>query len=1306
MSAIYKLSIQGIRSFDSNDRETIEFGKPLTLIVGSNGSGKTTIIECLKYATTGDLPPNSKGGVFVHDPKITGEKDIRAQVKLAFTSASGLNMIVTRNIQLMMKKTTSTFKTLEGQLVAINKENDRTTLSTRSAELDKQVPLYIGVPKAILEYVIFCHQEDSLWPLSEPTNLKKKFDEIFQAMKFTKALDNLKSIKKDMSIDIKLLKQSVEHLKVDRDRSRAAKIKLHTIESKIADYEQEVAQIETEINKITEKSDILFKSNQDFQKVLSKHENLKSTSKALQVQYERLKTTIEPLNFPKSELQQMLDDFSKTLDRKAEDIEERKNQIIQIKHKIDELQLLSNTMIRKQGELEAGQETHNRNKSKMIDLAKAFSLQFGTSFENATNTDILGQTTRYRENVEEQYSRSIGLSHEKLTRLQTKLNDMRQQLAVRNQELSYSKADLSRLQTSVLALENELHNEEIISPEELESEKKKLDILNQTLTNGKLETKLNDIAKELQIKNDVIMENERNLEDVQERIANTNQQSDLFAKLALTKESLFTREAHMNNLIDTFKGNNLVKRWNLQIDDNLVLEFEKSYIQLQKKVSNSNEEYHELDRLCTRNKHELKLLDVQHNSYLKEETRLTKEIEDSLPEGSNAEEYDDLLLEAEMSYKTAVENLKMHQTTLEFNLKALEVAEKNSCCYLCSRKFETEGFKSNLLSELKAKTNAKFEISLKETVQAEKEYLDSLRAIEKDMVSLNDIKKHLKSCMEKKSVLEEQSIQKQADLKNTENINSSLKKDKDIADKEVRSLAKAIMDAKNEVKNIKKSLSDIESELETHRDDDGGVKTLDELQGTQKSINNRMREMRKAIGELQDLKETLIAEHNKLINDIKEKNIAISEFENSLAKKMTAEESLAVKRGDIESLERKIKVLEDGTLRLTEESKATEHLYSNQQKEHESLQSKQNKELGLIDDLLSNIKATSQAIDTYTSCNTDEELAECKKKLESCTHELNLKNIELDNATTTLNEGIQNLNDSESERRNLLHNIELQQLETELDNVRLELKNMDIQNAQNERERYEEDSKALRNEFERLSAENAGKLGEIKQLRNQVDSLNYQLRTDYKDVDDSYHTKFVELQARSFVTDDIDVYSRALDSAIMKYHGLKMKDINRIIDELWKRTYSGTDIDTIMIRSDEVSSGVRGKSYNYRVVMFKQDVELDMRGRCSAGQKVLASIIIRLALSETFGVNCGVIALDEPTTNLDEENIESLAKSLHNIIEFRRHQKNFQLIVITHDEKFLLHMDAAKFTDHFFKIKRDQRQKSQIEWVDISRVTD
>lgn len=80
------------------------------------------------------------------------------------------------------------------------------------------------------------------------------------------------------------------------------------------------------------------------------------------------------------------------------------------------------------------------------------------------------------------------------------------------------------------------------------------------------------------------------------------------------------------------------------------------------------------------------------------------------------------------------------------------------------------------------------------------------------------------------------------------------------------------------------------------------------------------------------------------------------------------------------------------------------------------------------------------------------------------------------------------------------------------------------------------------------------------------------------------------------------------------------------------------------------------------------DVPLDMRGRCSAGQKVLAAIVIRLALAETFCLNCGMLALDEPTTNLDDPNKAGLAHALARIIKSRSAQHNFQLICITHDE--------------------------------------
>ena len=79
---------------------------------------------------------------------------------------------------------------------------------------------------------------------------------------------------------------------------------------------------------------------------------------------------------------------------------------------------------------------------------------------------------------------------------------------------------------------------------------------------------------------------------------------------------------------------------------------------------------------------------------------------------------------------------------------------------------------------------------------------------------------------------------------------------------------------------------------------------------------------------------------------------------------------------------------------------------------------------------------------------------------------------------------------------------------------------------------------------------------------------------------------------------------------------------------------------------------------------------MEMRGRCSAGQRVLACIVIRLALAETFCLNCGILALDEPTTNLDELNKAGLAHALARIISSRARQHNFQLICITHDEVF------------------------------------
>lgn len=229
-----------------------------------------------------------------------------------------------------------------------------------------------------------------------------------------------------------------------------------------------------------------------------------------------------------------------------------------------------------------------------------------------------------------------------------------------------------------------------------------------------------------------------------------------------------------------------------------------------------------------------------------------------------------------------------------------------------------------------------------------------------------------------------------------------------------------------------------------------------------------------------------------------------------------------------------------------------------------------------------------------------------------------------------------------------------------------------------------------------LIGERSGLCGELRQLQDQIFRHRQDLQQSFPDYERSYRVQFIRVTAASAAIDDLERYAKALDQAIMRYHGHKMDELNRLIRELWMATYQGADIDTIEIRAAHATEGA-ARTYNYRVVMLKGDTELDMRGRSSAGQRVLASLIIRLALAETFGQSCGILALDEPTTNLDRDNIEALAASLADIIRARRQQANFQLIIITHDEEFVELLGRHECADYYYRVYKDDSQHSTIE---------
>eukprot|EP00949_MAST-11_sp_MAST-11-sp1_P004643 g4643.t1 len=221
-----------------------------------------------------------------------------------------------------------------------------------------------------------------------------------------------------------------------------------------------------------------------------------------------------------------------------------------------------------------------------------------------------------------------------------------------------------------------------------------------------------------------------------------------------------------------------------------------------------------------------------------------------------------------------------------------------------------------------------------------------------------------------------------------------------------------------------------------------------------------------------------------------------------------------------------------------------------------------------------------------------------------------------------------------------------------------------------------------------LSARNQKHSGATAELERQLRDIDAQLLgPEYDAIDDRHKRLQISHSTLLMAVKDMEKFGKALDAALHTFHETRISEINACIEELWRLCYQGGDIDTIQLRAE----ARKEKSYNYNLVMRKADQFIPMRGRCSAGQKVLASIVVRLALAETFCINCGLLALDEPTTNLDDVDKSGLVAAIAKIIENRKQQRNFQLIIITHDEEFLRELAIAigeNKPEKFFRVSR------------------
>lgn len=1394
MTTIDRLGLIGIRSYGTDEETFIKFYRPLTIILGRNGSGKSTIIEAVKMATTGDLPPMvDKGAAFIHDPRIHNETETKAKIRLLFTNVRGDQYVVSRHFQLSLKKGPrgigykTEFKTLDQ---TVKRMDGGAASSYRCADLNALLPDIMRVTKPVLNNVIFVHQEDSLWPLGDSKKLKEKFDEIFAATRYTKALDTIRKFRKDQAADLKTVNvelmryddkvQALEKVRAEVDEIRVRHDELRqgvdSLDNEIADLTtardaaslvaKEYQEKNAQLKKLKIEGDII--ENDKAEKYSEMQLHLPNMDEdALATEIDELETFLERAGGERSKRGKLIQDLIADVEMKRAEFHKRQNRKGRleqlVKMESERMSLLetmkeefltadyfanektgsgeavslpprSSSVVNWTEALNASRKDADENVKaafktcdKKSDVASAHlndakgRLQAAKSTCDRKSEEVLekrGRISRIRVEL-----RTLDDSHASIKEAESKLKavermwkdksasthagELEEDITTHKKEVSSCREDQAILRrTREHLVQNQSEHARYDLCREAERKKKK-----------RVEGVVGDFGETLASAITELGEEEGNtLLQLRQSIdtptaltaANADRQRnnllDVSSKVLARKDSVLQQsERHQSDMAATVKSASMRRaEMKAQFGDAT-----REMKAVEKEIGAVSASIASIPKTAVDIDHVAKLFQECQVSSGLTSIRLREEQLDPVQETLEAIE------NAVVKANQKISQLESGVLLAEDDLTTFEEDPKHRCpaCGLTSSK-KLGDMRKNLKSRV--------------------EYLkdpESSRVAEKELMDLGHTSRALKkvhsiglkACSRLTALEATKSKLDEADAAFRECQKSAAEADASLGNLQQRfgvgsamqqipskqlELKQAYADwerAMKEVATVKAAITGMTSDSRSLSEVDGEIRNVEErMQKLQDDIDKNSRALQRERDDLRRLEIRFhqAKQHCLELQSMAEKHKRLEQEKEELSKSVHALES------EVETLRSSLKGLKQD-MEFAEEEFVTVRAENGMAlREANVLLSKRKMALHRWDDCLREIEA-------FNRSGKEQELDKLLVSLKAIEADIESQAADLRAHEKEQQTASDSQKDMESKIRNLRDNQRFRIQERKLQVNARSSRHVQDEISAVERKAGGDPSQKVAELTSKINAKNAMRSATMG--KRQVFTERYkEKKKELVDAEEQgSRRKFDECRIRKqtmeLASSDLEKYHRALDQALMAFHTLKMNSINRTIKELWQQTYRGTDIDEIEITSDhgDPRSGAGGalkRTFNYRVQMRQGQATLDMRGRCSAGQKVLACLVIRLALAESFCTDCGILALDEPTTNLDRENIESLAAALKTIIETRRKQRNFQLVLITHDQEFIDMIGARDFCNEYFMIFKDMQGISRARVQDLQEM--
>lgn len=1039
-------------------------------------------------------------------------------------------MVVTRSLQLTAKKSTRSLRTLECQLL-MSKNGEKTTISSRLAELDQIMPQYLGVSKAILDSVIFCHQDESLWPMSEPSVLKKKFDEIFEALKYTKAIDNIKQLRKKQIEELGKYKIMEQHAKEGKDKAERVcidiyhnfmsptKIMILQAERKSQELSDEIEQLRIDTKELNRKSNDAANKSQEAWSHSAKYEHVVESLKLNREKEEWLQNNLEDLGqgltkSPESD-EWLKTEFSQYEQRMGIYEERKQNQASRYEtlrltiEKVRERLQSKHIEAGKFEEQKANYEQQIERRAALIrETARYHNLR---AYENhledpqiAEYLEKISKLHRDQVNAVEQVRRETERERQKVQDVLTKLGERKWGL---QESQNFTREKSTSNDRKMNSLQSELNDIKIDEGGRAVIEAN-IDDLQDRLTRSKEEFKAACWDTKLQESHSQVRLMEDESEKLNQELIQATMQAGDLAKLDHLEHELKNAQRSFDTMIGAHSErlrSILGPNWH---PSTLEIDFQQVVEQRAKRVKDTERERDNVSRILERADYQLKSLRANLKKG-EEDISNSAEIIRRSTQGEPADYLEDLE-ELQTNRDTLKADLDNYVNLRKFYSDSVRYVEKHQKCKLCMRQFQGNPDRQKFIDEMEKKIakNAIDDLQ-KQLTDTESELAAAKEArssydvwLRLSRTDLPKLKKEVKEC-EEGQVTSVKEVERYDSLV-ADRVEA--KRDAETLSRPVANIAKY----SNDVQSLKDQIQELEAKKSTI----GMSRTLQEIQEELKATGAKSRAARESSSNLLIEKERGRSQFTSLELELSKAKNSLADANHHLGKKAQILTQIAdLKKNNSENqvtLKQLDAQIQGMIPQIAEEQTKLEDKKQRGARKEKEMQQQATELL----DSVHRLNLADHNIQTYIREGGSTKLANCQADIESAQKEVGLIENEQKQIVVEINKIDAQLRNHQETKRTIYDNMKYRQTQKDLASVKAEIATLSAQNAEADLEHYKRQATHWQNQHRLHSTAETSKMATMKAKDDQLMQLLDEWNTDYKDAAFKYKESHIKVEVK------------------------------------------------------------------------------------------------------------------------------------------------------------------------------------------------